>query len=218
MKIYIVVPAYNEEKRIGRVLKELKSQRLPVIVVDDGSKDNSFKEASKSKYLVLRHRINLGKGAAMKTGAEAAFRLGADTVIFMDSDGQHLVSDLPQFTKVLATKKYDVILGVRDLLKIPFVRRFGNSIASILVRYLYKIKVLDLLCGYRALTKKAFYKINWQSTGYGVETEIIAMAGKYRLRHQEVSISTVYYDKFKGLTPLEGIGIIFNVLGWKILR
>lgn len=217
MKIYIVVPAYNEAKRIGKVLRDLKKTKLPVIVVDDGSKDKTYQVAKRYGFIVLRHGINLGKGAAMKTGATAAFKLGADAVIFIDSDGQHRISDLPQFVGALKTGKADVVFGVRDLLKIPFVRRAGNSVASLLVSALFDIRVLDLLCGYRAITRKAFRKINWKSSGYSVETEMVAMAGKYRLKHCEVAISTVYYDKFKGLSPTEGIGIIFDVLKWKFL-
>ena len=98
MKIFIVIPAFNEEKNIGKVLKEVSKTKYPIIVVDDGSTDKTFKVLQKfqipnSKFQILRHRVNLGKGAAMKTGAEAAFALGADGVVFMDSDGQHKVSD-----------------------------------------------------------------------------------------------------------------------------
>jgi glycosyltransferase involved in cell wall biosynthesis len=217
MKIYIVVPAYNEGARIGRVLHDLEKTKLPVIVVDDGSRDKTYQIAKRYGFMALRHEINLGKGAAMKTGAIAAFNLGADAVIFIDSDGQHRISDLSQFTGALKTNKFDVVFGVRDLLRIPFVRRVGNSVASILVGTLFDIHVLDLLCGYRALTKKAFRKIDWKSPGYSVETEMVAMTGKYRLRHCEVAISTVYYDKFKGLSPTEGLGIIFDVLKWKFI-
>lgn len=216
MKIYIVVPAYNEGKRIGKVLKELKAQRLPVIVVDDGSKDNTYKEALKSKYLVLKHRINLGKGAAMKTGAMAAFKLGADAVIFMDSDGQHKVEDLPNFTKALNTKT-DIVFGSRNLgLKMPFVRFAGNKVASVFVNILFGIYVSDLVCGFRAITKKAFSKIMWESTGYGVETEMVIRTAKSGLIHCEVPVKTVYYDQYKGVSIMDAFDILFSVLRWRI--
>ena len=217
MKIYIVVPAYNEAKRIGKVLRDLRKTKLPVIIVDDGSRDKTYQIAKRYNLIALRHEINLGKGAAMKTGAIAAFNLGADAVIFIDSDGQHKVSDLPNFLNALRTKKVDVVFGVRNLLKVPFIRRVGNSVASILVYLLFSIRILDLLCGYRAITKKAYRKIDWKSSGYSVETEMVAMTGKNKLKHCEVAISTVYYDKFKGLSPTEGIGIVFDVLAWKFL-
>ena len=223
MKIFLVIPVFNEEKNLPNVLAELGKLRFSTVFVDDGSTDTTslkLRSASKTlnnRLMVLTHKVNLGKGAAMKTGALAAFSLGADAVIFIDSDGQHKVSDLPQFIKALKFNKVDIVFGVRDLLKIPFVRRVGNSVASLLVSLLFNIRVLDLLCGYRGLTKKAFRKINWKSSGYSVETEMVAMTGKYRLKHCEVAISTVYYDKFNGLSPTEGIGIIFDVLAWKFL-
>jgi len=218
MKIFIIVPAFNEAKRIGKVLHDLKKVNLPVIVVDDGSKDKTYQVAQRYGFNVLRHSINLGKGAAMKTGAIAAFSLGADAVIFIDSDGQHKVSDLPKFIKVLQSGKFDVVFGVRDMLKVPFIRRVGNSIASLLVWSFFNIRVLDLLCRYRAITKKAFGKIEWYSDGYSVETEMVALTGKNSLKHCEIPVSTVYYDKFKGLTPLEGVGIIADVIKWRIIR
>src|SRR3990172_1702337 len=106
MKISIVIPAYNEEKRIGPVLSEIEKMGLEVFVVDDGSSDNTSKISEKYTKNVLRHKINLGKGAALKTGCEAAFDLGADAVVVMDSDGQHKASDLPKFIKTL--KEYKI--------------------------------------------------------------------------------------------------------------
>ncbi len=95
MKIFIIVPARNEGRRIVQVLRDLGKTKFPVVVVDDGSKDNTYKVAKKTKATVLQHRVNLGKGAAMKTGAEAAFLMGAEAIIFIDADGQHKVEDLP---------------------------------------------------------------------------------------------------------------------------
>ncbi|RLC30852.1 glycosyltransferase family 2 protein, partial [Candidatus Woesebacteria bacterium] len=89
MKIFIVIPAYQEEERIGNVIRDVTKTKFPIVVVDDGSKDNTFKIASKYRVTALRHKVNLGKGAAMKTGAEVAFKMGADAIVFMDSDGQH---------------------------------------------------------------------------------------------------------------------------------
>src|ERR1043165_1778703 len=97
MKIAIVVPAYNEADRVGLVLSELIKTRLPVFIVDDGSKDKTFQVIQKYPVTALKHRINLGKGAALKTGCDAAFLSGVEAVIIMDSDGQHLVHELDKF-------------------------------------------------------------------------------------------------------------------------
>jgi glycosyltransferase involved in cell wall biosynthesis len=217
MKIFIVIPAYQEEERIGNVIKEVKKTKFPIIVVDDGSKDNTFKVACKYKITVLRHKVNLGKGAAMKTGAEAAFQMGADAIVFMDSDGQHKVKDLPHFIEALEKNKFDIVFGSRNLNHgVPLVRYMGNKFASLFVSLLFGIYVSDLLCGYRGLSNRGFKKIYWESKGYGVETEMVVRASNSGLKHCEVPVETVYYDDVKGVTILDAINIFTDVLRWKI--
>lgn len=220
MNVALVIPVYNEETHIAGVLKEALKTKLPVYVVNDGSKDKSLRKINsiKSKNLiVLNHQINLGKGAALKTGAEAAFQDGSDAVIFMDSDGQHKIQDLPKFQKALK-EGCEVVFGTRNLsFGIPIVRYMGNKTASMLIVFLFGIYVSDLICGYRAITKKAFKKINWESVGYGVETEIAARTAKSGLKHCEVPVETVYYDTVKGVTILDAFGIFFEVLRWRIM-
>lgn len=216
MKVFIVIPAYNEEKRIGPVLAEIKRVGLSSIVVDDGSKDKTLEIAKRYTPFALCHGINIGKGAALKTGCQAAFSLGAEAVIMMDSDGQHRPEDLPKF--VSALKKCSVVLGRRDFAGIPLVRLIGNRIISLAVELLFGIKASDILCGFKAFTKKAYDEIRWNSLGYSVETEIVAMTGKKRLTNCEVPVATVYYDKFKGLTILEGMGILLDILKFRLLK
>ena len=219
MKFIIIIPAYNEEKRIASVLKDVKKYKLPIIVVDDGSTDNTYAVAKKARAIVLRHRVNLGKskGAALKTGVEAAFRLGADAVILLDSDGQHKARDLPKFIKALESGKYDIVFGSRNLSHgVPLIRFLGNKFASVLVSFLFNIYISDIPCGYKAFTKKAYKKIVWESVGYGVETEIAIRAGSTGLRRCEVSVATVYYDKYKGTTIFDAINILFDVVRWRI--
>ena len=217
MKIFVVIPAYNEAKRIGEVLSGLKRTELPVVVIDDGSSDKTVEVAKKHGVTTLRHKINLGKGAAMKTGAQAAFGLGADAVIFMDSDGQHRVEGLDNFVRALKSGMSDVVFGSRNLsMGVPLDRYLGNKVASVLVSLLFGIYVSDLICGYRALTKKAFKRLNWESSGYGVETEMVILTRKRHLKYCEVPVATLYYDKVKGVTILDAIGILFDVIRWKL--
>ena len=220
MKIFIVIPIYNEEKHIANVLKGLANYHLPIVAVDDGSSDRSGVKIGESKVKgveLLTHTINLGKGAAMKTGAEYAFSSGADAVIFMDSDGQHLAKDIPGFIDLLKGGKYDVIFGSRNLnLGVPLARYFGNKIASLLIRSLFGIYVSDLICGFRGLTKRGYEQIKWNSDGYAVETEMVIRAAKTKARYCEVPVETVYHDNVKGVTLLDAFGIFFNVLKWRI--
>lgn len=223
MKIALILPAYNENKMLPGVLKSLLRSRIPIILINDGSSDNTLKVAKNeslknSKILCISHKINLGKGAALKTACMVAFNKNFDAVIFMDTDGQHNPSDLDKFIEKLKTKKYDVVLGSRNLQHgVPLIRFLGNKFASVLISVLFGIYVSDILCGFRGVTKKGFEKINLESSGYGVETEMIVKISKYKLKSCEVPIETIYHDKHKGVTILDAFKIFFDVLRWRII-
>lgn len=219
MKFFLVIPLYNEEKYIVDVVRGLAKYKLPVIVVDDGSTDKSVQKLQNSKtpkLKLLTHKVNLGKGAAMKTGANYAFEHGADAIIFMDSDNQHEAGDLIKFIDALESKNYDIVFGTRNYsYGVPLIRFLGNKFASILMNVMFKIFVTDVLCGYKGLTEKAYKKIKWSSSGYGVETEIVARVGKTKLSHCEVTVETIYHEKVKGVTILDAFGILGQIIIWK---
>lgn len=219
MNITVVLPVYNEEERVSQVLKELLATKLSIVVVDDGSSDKSFLKAKKlknSKLMVLSHKINLGKGAALKTGCDYAFSHDADAVIMMDSDGQHSVDDLKKFQEKLESKKYDVIFGSRNLnLGVPLIRFVGNKVASVIVNILFGIYVSDLISGFRAITKKAYEKIRWNSVGYSVETEMVVRVKKEKLSYCEIPVATIYYDGYKGVSILDSFGVLGNLIVWR---
>ncbi len=216
MKVCVVIPLYNEVAHIKNVLKNVRRFNLPVIVVDDGSKDGSSNNLQ-NDIILLKHKINLGKGAAMTTGCEYAFVNGYDAVIFMDSDGQHNANDLTKFTDKLESGKYDLVLGSRTYnYAVPLVRYIGNKIASLVISLLFHIYASDSLCGFRGITKQGYEKIKWESLNYGVETEMLARAGKTHVNFCEVPVATIYHDSVKGVSMLDAFGILFNVLKWKL--
>ncbi len=216
MKIYLVLPVFNEEKRIKSVLNDILKTKIPVVIVNDGSTDKTRHKIRKQKNLtVLTHRINLGKGAALKTGCDYAFNSGADAVVLMDSDGQHDTLDIEKFIKKL-DDGYDVVFGSRNLnLGAPLDRYLGNKVASVLVGALFGIYVSDLICGFKAFTKRAYSKIKWNSSGYGVETEIAIRVKKANLKHCEVPVATIYYDNFKGVSIMDAFGVLFSIISWR---
>src|SRR3989344_4858989 len=219
MNTFVVTPVVNEEKRIGKVLSELKKTKFAVLVIDDGSKDNTFKIVSKfvnnnSRFKVLRHGVNLGKGAAMKTGAEAAFKMGADALIFMDGDGQHDISDLSKFVNKLSN--YDVVFGEREIFQGVSVRIYGNRLFSFLANLLFRTDLVDYLCGYRAITSKAYQKIKWESSGYEVESEMVARVLKNNIKYTKVKGKSIYHDVFKGFTIMDAIKLLYNIVSWRL--
>lgn len=216
MNVFIVISLFNEEKHIAKVVKSVNEYKLPIIVVDDGSSDKSVSKVwslGLKNVTILEHKINLGKGAAMKTGAEYAFGKGADAVIFMDADEQHKASDLSKFIDALVQKKAEVVFGSRNLnFGVPLVRFLGNKIASLLMAVLFKIYVTDSICGFRALSKNAYKKVKWSTSGYGVELEMVARVGKSKIGYLEVPVETIYHDKVKGVTAIDAFGILFEVV------
>lgn len=216
-KIWIILAAYNEEKHIGKVIDKTKKFCPNIIVVDDGSRDKTYDIARRKKVVVLRHVVNLGKGSASKTGCDFALKKGAETIILMDADGQHEPEEIPFFLKKLKNK--DIVFGYRKFTKtMPIVFRFGNNVINTATRILYGIKLKDTQCGYRAMTANAYKKVRWNSTDYAMESEMIANAGKHRLKYGEAQVETIYSEKYKGTTVVDGIKIVLNMLLWRLKR
>ena len=114
-------------------------------------------------------------------------------------------------------KKHDVVLAYRRASSnMPMVLRFGNWFISKTIKFLYGVKIKDSQCGYRAFTSGAYKKLRWKASDYSMESEMIAKIGKYNLSYAEVQIETIYSDKYKGTTILDGIKIVFNLLLWKL--
>ena len=115
-KIFIIIAAYNEQKNLGAVIDETKKFCKNIIVVDDGSKDKTYEIAKNKGIIALKHIINLGKGAAVKTGADYALKHGAEAIILVDADGQHEPKEIPRFLNSLKGK--DIVFGPINVFRI----------------------------------------------------------------------------------------------------
>jgi glycosyltransferase involved in cell wall biosynthesis len=211
---WIVIAARNEQRRIGAVVRSVRRQGFPVVVVDDGSSDDTARCARPA--VVLTHVVNLGKGAAMKTGAEYALGRGAKALIFMDGDGQHDPHELDLFLGALKRGAQIVFGARREMRQMPWERRLGAFILRTMIRHVYNIVIHDPLNGYRAMTAGAYRKVRWESRDYSVESEMIARTGKAMLPNTEVTISTIYHEKYKGMTALHGVRIMLQLLWWRM--
>lgn len=216
-KIWIVIPGYNEAKYIGRVLKKAKKTSQNLIFVDDGSSDRCAAIARKYTPHVLVHEINLGKGAALKTGCEYAVRqLGAQAIIIMDADDQHDPAELKLFFEKFH-QGFDVIFGVRSMdMDMPFLRIFANRLASFLVYVFFGRYIPDIPSGYKAFTSRVYPRLVWRSAGYTVEMELAVRVAKYQINFTTVPIKTIYHDFDKGMTMLHTFTIIGNLFNWRI--
>ncbi|PWU22845.1 hypothetical protein C5B42_04995 [Candidatus Cerribacteria bacterium 'Amazon FNV 2010 28 9'] len=216
MNTWIIVPAYNEEKYIGRVLKKIQNYTHNIVVVVDGCKDASASIAKKHVDNVLIHETNLGKGAALKTGCEYVFnKLSADAVVFVDADDQHDPKELPRFFKAL--REYQFVFGVRNMgTTMPLFRFLGNKCASIWLNFLFGVYIPDIPSGYKGMTKKAYRKLKWKSRGYEVEGEIAALVAKDRIPFKILEIDTIYHDTEKGMTLLDAAHVGGCLLRWRV--
>jgi UDP-N-acetylglucosamine---dolichyl-phosphate N-acetylglucosaminyltransferase len=213
---WIIIPGLNEEKYIGTVLRKVSKYTNNIIVIDDGSTDKMSQIAQKFTSHVLTHSINLGKGAALKTGCEYAFtKLKAQAVIFMDSDDQHDPEELGQF--YFALKTSDVVFGVRSFNeKMPLIRIMMNRLASVVIFFLFGSYIPDIPSGYKAITKKAYKKLAWDSSDYSVEMEIASRTAKYKIPFTTVQIKTIYHDFDRGMTILDTLRMITKIVSWRI--
>ena len=212
MKIWIVMPAYNEERSIGRVLDALKREGWrDIIVVDDGSRDRTAEIAKNKGALVIGHRKNIGLGAALRTGLTKARELGADCAVTFDADGQH---DLKAIRSLLnALNETDLVIGVRRHLGIPLHKRVGNFVLN-LITCLFSGVLTDSQSGSRAFGKRALEQIRIRSNRYEVSSEIIIQARRKGLRLREVPVKCFYteYSKARGTTITSGFKIFWTLI------
>ena len=222
-RIAIVIPIYNEAQVIGKVIDEVNRYgEFITIVVDDGSSDNSFLKASANSEVTLRHRINRGKGAAIKTGITVANLLGADIVVTMDGDGQNNPADIPALIKPILKKKSDAVLGVRRINKkeMPWNKVIANHIGNFITWFFYGIYVSDSQSGFRAYSKYAALVIDTKADKYEYDSKVIREIKNNRLRFIEVPVHTRYTDyslnKKQKQGFVNGIVTLFRMV-WKMI-
>ncbi|MBD3311273.1 MAG: glycosyltransferase [Candidatus Magasanikbacteria bacterium] len=215
-----VVPAYNEEKRIGSVIRDLFEHVDKVLVVDDASTDNTFQEARKAGAIVLKHVLNRGQGAALQTGHEYANIIGADYVIHFDGDGQFSTKDISGAMQHMQEAEVDVLLGSRFLQKKSNIPWFKAKILLPLGRIINNLfsglKLSDAHNGFRILNRKAFNKIKINQDRMAHATEIPAQIKKYNLKYVEFPIEVKYYEY--GQNMAGGFKILRDLLLGKFLR
>lgn len=218
--VFLVVPAYNEEKTVGNIIEKIASLGYHVILVDDGSTDNTYEIAKKStvKYphniFIYEHVINRGLGAALKTGMSGAINHGAKYVVTFDADGQHAIEDISKVCKPLKEGKADVVIGSRPFEDMPASKNFANTVMNVMTHIFYRTKVKDSQSGLRAFTAEVIPKISILSRGYGVSSEFIREIRRNHLKLDEVTITTIYTPETqaKGTNAVVGLKILFKMI------
>ncbi|MBF0504606.1 MAG: glycosyltransferase family 2 protein [Candidatus Omnitrophica bacterium] len=220
-KIFFLIPAYNESKVIGDVVRSVKSEFEDVVVIDDGSIDQTSQKAQEAGAVVLKHLMNRGQGAALKTGIDYALCEGADILVTFDSDGQHQLDDAKNMISQILTGRYDVILGSRFLYKdnqIPWLRRGVLKLGTVFTCLVSGIKVTDTHNGLRVLLRSAAEQMLIQQDRMAHASEILDEIGRLKLRYCEFPTRIVYtdYSKQKGQNSLNAFRILRDFLIQKL--
>jgi len=199
MNIWVVIPAYNEEKNIGELVDRLKKKNLSVLVIDDGSEDNTCGEAKRSGAEVIRNERNLGKGLSLKKGIRYLLEKEKfDYIITMDADQQHSPDDTNFFIKEAEEGKFFVV-GDRMLKpdNMPKIRVFTNKIMSWLISKIIRQNINDTQCGFRLIKKDVLEKINIETSKFEIESEILIKTRQLGFPIKSIPIRSIYFKESK---------------------
>jgi len=201
-KTVAVIPAFNEEKMVGEIVRRTKMYVDKIIVVNDCSRDNTKKEAKKAGAIVVNHSVNKGLGASLRDGFATALKMNPDIIITLDADGQHLPEDIPKFIDKI-NRGYDFVLGARDLSKYPLVKKIGNFFLNAATNFISGTNLKDTESGFRAFRKNALEKLQLKSDRYQIAVEIVFEVGRNNLKTANVPIKIPLY--VKGVGVIDGI-------------
>lgn len=193
--LWIVIAAYNEEKRVGRVLDELLGTVCNVVVVDDGSRDETAAVVLRRPAWLIRHGINLGQGASLQTGISFALQKGARYVVTFDADGQHTPSDIPALVDALESTGSHFALGSRFLGHaegIPLTRKIILRMAVLFTRLLSGVRLTDAHNGLRAMSREGAQSLRITMNRMEHASEIIDQIARSGLKYVEVPVHIRY--------------------------
>ena len=213
-KTLLAIPAYNEEVAIGSIVLKAREYVDEVLVIDDGSQDDTRRVAKLAQAIVLSHHTNMGKGAAIRTAFDYVRRNHHEILVVLDGDGQHDCDEIPNLTRHIALGAADVVVGTRwgKTNGMPLYRRAGKRVLDYATAAFTGL-LTDSQCGYRAFSRKAVEVLDLQSMGFGVESETLIQAKEAGLTVAEVPISSRYDVAGSTLRPVEhGYRVVDSIL------
>jgi glycosyltransferase involved in cell wall biosynthesis len=205
-RILAIVPAHDEGPRIEAVVRGA-SRHLPVLVVDDGSRDDTAARAEAAGARVLRQIPNQGKGAALRAGFRLALEEGLDAVVTLDGDGQHDPAELPTFVEAFSAasaSRPELVIGRRDFRRMPPMRRLANVVGGAAFSWAVGQEVPDNQSGYRLLGRRLMERtLSSQERGFEFEVEMLTLAIRDDLPIAWVPIRTIYAGEPSHIRPMD---------------
>lgn len=222
MKVIAVIPAYNEQQMIKDVIASIRPHVDEVVVVDDGSLDNTYHEALSAGAKVARHLINRGQGAALQTGMSIALLRDADIIVHFDSDGQHPSHQIKEIVEPLLNDEADIVVGSRFLdttSNVPFLRKIILKLGALFTRIMSGLKITDSHNGFRALNRKSAEKIVLRQDRMAHASELLQLVARHNLRFREIPVTITYseYSKAKGQSSMNAFKIIIDLIKGSML-
>lgn len=203
MKTCVIIPTYNEEKQIGRLVQQIRQQNLELVVVDDGSSDKTSEVAAANGAVLIKNESNQGKGASLIKGFKYALDHGYDAVITMDGDGQHLPEDIPYFVRLATYSDSGILIGNRmqKVSNMPWMRILTNKFMSWILSCLAGQMIPDTQCGFRLIKKELLWKMNLRTCRYETESEILVESARMGFKIESVPIKSIYSEEKSGINP-----------------
>ena len=210
--IVALIPAYNAAPFVAEVIRKARAH-VPVIAVNDGSRDETLAEIRKTDAIVIDQQPNQGKGVALRTGFRAALDQGAEAVIQLDADGQHDPTEIPLFIEKHFTTAADLIIGERDFGGMPLVRRVSNTVGRSAFSWAVGRSIRDNQSGYRMLSRRLIEAVlQSKEQGYEFEMDMILIAVKRGWPIAGVPIRTIYGDEVSNIKPMQHVVHFFRMV------
>jgi len=204
MKICVIIPTFNESKNIAGLIKKIRQLGLEIIIIDDGSQDNTPEIAGNNGAFVLCNKENEGKGASLIKGFNYALGKGFDAVITMDGDGQHLPEEIPYFIRTAQYSNGSIFIGNRmsKIKNMPYLRIITNKFMSWLISLVSGQNIPDTQCGFRLIKREVLEKISLKTAKFETESEIIIKASRLGFKIESIPIKTIYAGEKSQINPL----------------
>jgi glycosyltransferase involved in cell wall biosynthesis len=215
-QIIALVPAFNEAHSVADVVTRARPHVEKVVVIDDGSIDQTAQVAEAAGATVLRHEINRGKGAAIVTALSFFGESSAEFAVLLDADGQHDPAEIPRFVEAARQTGAAIVVGTRmaDTRDMPLVRLLTNRFASWVTGKLARQWIPDSQCGYRLLRRSVLKDLQFSTARFETETEMLIQAGRAGHKIANVPIRTIYAEgRASRIRPLRDTVRFFKLVG-----